>query len=74
VVVDINMPRLNGLELARRIRAHPELRDTPVYVLTTSDAGPDRTGAFQLGVSGYLLKSELPAGLGRIFQAARPAA
>ena len=37
VITDINMPRMNGIELLRKIRATPELRDAIVFVLTTSN-------------------------------------
>jgi CheY-like chemotaxis protein len=65
IVLDINMPRLSGLELLRRIRDEAALRDTPVFVLTTSDAEGDRLDALKLMVAGYIVKSELAAGLGR---------
>jgi CheY-like chemotaxis protein len=65
IVLDINMPRLNGLELLRRIREHERLRDTPVFMLTTSDDESDRLDALQLKVAGYIVKSQLAAGLSR---------
>jgi CheY-like chemotaxis protein len=74
IVLDINMPRMNGLELLRRIREHERLRDIPVFVLTTSGADSDRLDAMHLRVSGYIVKSDLGAGLQRAFQSARPIA
>ncbi len=65
IVLDINMPRLSGLELLRRIRGEEGLRDTPVFVLTTSNDESDRLDALQLNVAGYIVKSELAAGLRR---------
>lgn len=65
IVLDINMPRMNGLELLRRIRDEKTLRDTPVFVLTTSDDDCDRLDALQLRVAGYIVKSELATGLRR---------
>jgi CheY-like chemotaxis protein len=72
IVLDINMPRMNGLELLRRIREHEPLRETPVFMLTTSDDDSDRLDALQLNVSGYIVKSDLSAGLQRAFHSARP--
>ncbi len=65
IVLDINMPRLNGLELLRRIRAVESLRETPVFVLTTSDDEGDRLDALELNVAGYIVKADLAAGLKR---------
>lgn len=56
ILLDINMPRMNGIELLRELRADPELRGTPVVVLTTSDHDRDRVQAYDLNVAGYLLK------------------
>jgi len=56
VLVDINMPRMNGIEMLRELRADPELRATPVVVLTTSNDDRDRVEAYNLNVAGYLLK------------------
>lgn len=56
VLLDLNMPRMNGIEFLRALRADPELSLTPVVVLTTSDAERDKVEAFNLHVAGYLLK------------------
>ena len=56
VLLDLNMPRMNGIEFLRALRADPELSPTPVVVLTTSDAERDRVEAYNLHVAGYLLK------------------
>jgi CheY-like chemotaxis protein len=56
VLLDLNMPKMNGIEFLREIRADAELALTPVVVLTTSNEDKDRVEAFQLNVSGYLLK------------------
>ncbi len=56
VVLDLNMPRMNGLEFLRELRADPALAATPVIVLTTSNHERDRLEAYQLGIAGYLLK------------------
>jgi CheY-like chemotaxis protein len=56
ILLDINMPRMNGLEFLREIRADPKLAPTPVVVLTTSNDEQDRFEAYNLNVAGYLLK------------------
>jgi CheY-like chemotaxis protein len=56
VLLDLNMPKMNGIEFLRALRADPQLAHTPVVVLTTSNEDNDRVDAFQLNVAGYLLK------------------
>ena len=56
VLLDLNMPKMNGIEFLRALRADPQMSHTPVVVLTTSNEDKDRVEAFQLNVAGYLLK------------------
>lgn len=56
VLTDINMPKMNGIELLRELRADEELRALRVFVLTTSDDDRDKLDAFKLNVAGYILK------------------
>ncbi|MDC0721109.1 response regulator [Nannocystis bainbridge] len=56
VLLDINMPKMNGIEFLRAVRADPALQATSVVVLTTSNEERDRVDAFKLNVAGYLLK------------------
>ena len=56
VLLDLNMPRMNGIEFLRAIRADDELRSLPVVVLTTSNDERDKVNAYNLNVAGYLLK------------------
>lgn len=56
VLLDLNMPRMNGIEFLRALRADPELRGTTVVVLTTSDDERDRVDAYNFNVAGYILK------------------
>lgn len=56
VLLDLNMPRMNGIEFLREIRKDPKLATLTVVVLTTSNEDRDRVDAFQLNVAGYLLK------------------
>jgi CheY-like chemotaxis protein len=56
ILLDLNMPRMNGIEFLRELRRDPELAGTPVVVLTTSNEERDKVDAFHLNVAGYLLK------------------
>jgi len=56
LLLDINMPRMNGIELLREIRKNDKLHSLPVVVLTTSDDERDKFDAYDLNVAGYLLK------------------
>jgi CheY-like chemotaxis protein len=56
ILLDLNMPRMNGIEFLRELRADPDLHLTPVVVLTTSDDERDKINAYNLNVAGYLLK------------------
>ncbi len=59
LVLDINMPRMNGLELLEKIRDDADLHDSIVFMLTTSNDDEDKIEAFHLNVAGYLLKSDV---------------
>ncbi|HEX6997172.1 MAG TPA: response regulator [Gammaproteobacteria bacterium] len=65
VITDINMPRMNGIELLRNIRASDDLRDSIVFVLTTSNDEQDKIDAYNLNVAGYMLKSDMGASFTR---------
>lgn len=56
VLLDLNMPKMNGIEFLRELRADPELVATSVVVLTTSNEERDKVEAYKLNVAGYLLK------------------
>lgn len=56
VLLDLNMPRMNGIEMLRELRADPALQPTSVVVLTTSNEERDKVEAYRLNVAGYLLK------------------
>ena len=56
VLLDLNMPRMNGLEFLRELRADSSLQSTVVVVLTTSNDERDKIEAYNLNVAGYLLK------------------
>lgn len=56
VLLDLNMPKMNGIEFLKSLRADPKLGHTPVVVLTTSNDEEDKVNAYDLNVAGYLLK------------------
>jgi len=56
VLLDLNMPRMNGLEFLRAVRADAQLAATRVVVLTTSTQERDRTEAMRLHAAGYFVK------------------
>jgi CheY-like chemotaxis protein len=56
ILLDLNMPRMNGIEFLAELRHDPELAATPVVVLTTSNNDRDRVQAYDFNVAGYLLK------------------
>jgi CheY-like chemotaxis protein len=59
VILDINMPRMNGLELLTKVRADKRLRHLIIFVLTTSNDEQDKFEAFNMNVAGYMLKSDM---------------
>jgi len=62
VVTDIQMPRMDGIELIRRIRADPRLAHLPVIAVSTLASTQDRRRALEVGANAYLIKSELSEG------------
>lgn len=62
VLLDLNMPRMNGIEFLNVIRKDKELHRSIVFVLTTSKAEKDRIMAYDYNVAGYILKSDIGNG------------
>ncbi len=56
ILLDLNMPSMNGGEFLEAIREDEDLHDSVVFVLTTSKAEEDRTAAYQKNVAGYIVK------------------
>jgi two-component system response regulator len=56
ILLDLNMPRMDGREALRAIKADPELRRIPVVVMTTSKAEEDIFRSYDLGASSYITK------------------
>jgi CheY-like chemotaxis protein len=57
ILLDLSMPRMNGIEFLQELRADEDLRRSVVFVLTTSDADEHKVEAYDLGVAGYILKA-----------------
>jgi CheY-like chemotaxis protein len=56
ILLDLNMPKMNGMELLAKIREKEEWRDTKVFIITTSEEKEDKELTQRLGVSGYIVK------------------
>jgi CheY-like chemotaxis protein len=56
ILLDLNMPKMNGLEFLTKLRSTPEWKNIKVFVLTTSEEKEDKAETKKLGVSGYIVK------------------
>lgn len=56
VTLDLNMPRMGGIEFLEKVEADPSLRNTMIFVLSTSDTSTDMDKAFERNIAGYLFK------------------
>ena len=56
ILLDLNMPRMNGIEFLAIVKGDPALKSIPVVVLTTSRNEADRTASFSHSVAGYMIK------------------
>jgi CheY-like chemotaxis protein len=56
ILLDLNMPRMGGIEFLEVTKQDAQLRRIPVIVLTTSKEQQDKLGSFDLGVAGYMVK------------------
>jgi CheY-like chemotaxis protein len=56
LILDIKMPKLDGLEVLRQIRTDPRLKLIPVVMLSSSAAEPDLQESYRLGVNAYVVK------------------
>ena len=59
ILLDLNMPRMNGFEFLEAIRNDPQHKDSVIFILTTSDADKDRSRAYHQQVAGYMVKSQV---------------
>lgn len=56
ILLDINMPKMNGIEFLKELRADPDLKRIPVFVMTTSNEDKDRIEAYNMNIAGYIIK------------------
>ena len=70
VLLDINLPKLSGLEVLRELRSHEQTRDLPVVMLTSSHEDIDLTTAYHDGANSYVIKpvgfAEFSEAVGRV--------
>jgi CheY-like chemotaxis protein len=58
LLVDLNMPRMSGIEFLKALREDAELHQSIVFILTTSKGDEDRLAAYDLNVAGYITKAK----------------
>jgi CheY-like chemotaxis protein len=66
ILLDLNMPKMNGFEFLQKIKTTEEWKDIKVFILTTSEEREDKTAALNFGISGFItkpLKLESPSSL-----------
>ena|SRR5687767_191732 len=68
VLLDLKMPKVDGLEVLRHIKTSADLRNTPVVMLTSSREEQDLVRSYELGVNGYVVK---PVDFGEFMDAVR---
>src|SRR5215475_2605075 len=56
IFLDLKLPKIDGIEVLRRVRADPNMRSMPVVVLTSSQEERDITECYRLGVNSYVVK------------------
>jgi CheY-like chemotaxis protein len=71
VLLDLNLPRMNGLEVLAAIRKDPALASAVVFVLTTSKAEEDKAIAYKHNIAGYIIKSQVGDGVVRAMEMLR---
>ncbi len=57
LLVDLNMPRMDGIELVTAIRENDKIKHSVIFILTTSKSDEDKLAAYDLNVTGYIVKS-----------------
>jgi len=60
IIADLNMPNMNGIELIKKLREHPEYRFTPILMLTTESSGSKKEEGRDVGATGWIVKPFKP--------------
>ena len=68
ILLDLNMPLMDGFEVLKEIRLHEKLRKIPLYVITTSRSTDHKKKALELGATGFYSKGASPKDIRRIMQ------
>ena len=68
ILLDLNLPKVDGLEVLRRLRADERTRTLPIVILTSSTEEPDIAAAYRLGANSYIVK---PVDFDQFLDAAR---
>lgn len=66
IIADVNMPNMNGIELIRKLRQHPDYRFTPVLMLTTESGGSKKEEGREAGATGWIVKPFKPDNLVKV--------
>jgi CheY-like chemotaxis protein len=61
ILLDLNMPRMGGVEFLEELRKDEDLKKSVVFIMTTSGADEDKVKTYNLGVAGYILKTRANA-------------
>ena len=68
ILLDLNMPIMGGLEFLKIIRQDEELKNTIIFVLTTSSADQDLVAAYNENIAGYIVKSDVKGGFDKVIK------
>ncbi len=68
LLLDLNMPRMTGIEMLKVLRSDPDLTGTVVFVLTTSDDDKDKLAAYNEHIAGYIVKTKLDTDFSELMQ------
>ncbi|WP_445382587.1 response regulator [Robiginitalea sp. IMCC43444] len=56
ILLDLNMPRMNGIEFLKRLKEHEQIKFLPTIILTTSENREDLLECYKIGIAGYVIK------------------
>tara|TARA_R110001583_G_scaffold3739_9_gene22958 strand:- start:1336 stop:1761 length:426 start_codon:yes stop_codon:yes gene_type:complete len=66
ILLDLNMPIMGGIEFLQNIRKDENLKDSIIFVLTTSSADQDLVAAYNENIAGYIVKSDVKGGFDKV--------